>query len=356
MKDKERSAEIEDIKPLMKKCPKSLLTPGEERSLIYDFQNSPDPRVREKALNELVRKNLRLVVAKAKQYMGKGIRLEDLVQEGATGLVRAAEKFDLDKNLRFSTYANWWIMQRVSRSIENKSKLVKIPINVLAKITELNKVYMAYIEEHNKPPTSEELAKILGITEKKAKEYGRMRYDYVSLDAAIGEDENLSMVDYLIDEDPLPEESTESLADKTYVSYLLNFLTKEDSNFIKLKYGFVDHEERSDKQMAAILKITIKEVKEKEAKVLAQLKEKADMFKVNISIPCSLVIQDIPNNKYSDVVDCLSKMLNLDFTRTRIMIVNLPSTVVAKVDQHLALSYKEELEKAGAIVEIVKFV
>lgn len=257
---------------------------AEEAYEIIRVRRCTDPKVK-RAYDDLVDRNLRLVIKKAKEFVGKGIPLNDLVQEGITGLVRAIEKFDPERGNKLSTYATRWIEQRVRRALENKSRLVKIPLNRLAQVTALKKAYKKYVEDENRPPSSEEIAEILGITEAEAQELGRFMYPSVSLDAeGGGEDENLSMINYLVDEKMLPEEKTEDWGDKSYVHSLLTLLSKDDSDFIKLSFGFLDNEPRNDREMASILKITTKEVKEKKKKILERLKETASYEDVNFEV------------------------------------------------------------------------
>ena len=281
----EFSDDMKEIQNLCKRAAKfTILTKEEERELILQTR-SDDPKVVKKAYEVLVDRNLRLVIKKAKEFVGRGLPLNDLVQEGVTGLIRAIEKFDLDRGTKISTYATRWIEQRVRRALENKSRLVKIPLNRLAQVTALKKAYKKYVEDENRPPSSEEIAEILGITEAEAQELGRFMYPSVSLDAeGGGEDENLSMINYLVDEKMLPEEKTEDSEDRAYIHSLLSFLTKADSDFIKLSYGFLDNEPRNDREMAMLLKTTSKEVKERKKKILERLREISSYDDVNFEV------------------------------------------------------------------------
>lgn len=270
-----------------------LLSPEEERKWLV-LSKSDDPKVVKQAFDTLIMHNLRLVISHAIKFQGRGIELQDLVQEGVgrsgkegksgTGLVRAIELFNLDKGTKLSTYATQWIQQGIRRALENKSRVVKIPGHIQTKITRLKKAYKAYIEDQNRPPTSEEIAEILGITVAEAQELGRWYYPHASLDSSAEGEDSLSMVNYLIDEELLPEEKLENKQDKQYVSKLMKGLGKEDRDFIRLKYGFIDNKERTPREMAQILKIPVKEVKEREQRILQTLKEQADYESVNFEI------------------------------------------------------------------------
>lgn len=284
--DQKHVNEMESIRSLTRHAAKfQLLTQDQERVLIAQTR-SPDPKVSAKAFTAIVDHNLRLVIKKAREFTGRGLPLEDLVQEGVTGLIRAVEKFDLDltvrgKHIKLSTYATRWIEQRVRRALENKSRLVKIPLNRLAQITALKKQYKKYIEDENRPPSSEEIAEILGISKAEAEEIGRMDYGHISLNKTAGDEDNLELLNFVEDENITAEERAENLADKIYVEHLLSFLGKEEQDFMRLKYGFLDNKERTSREMAQILGTTSKDINEREKNILLRLNSIAEIEKVN---------------------------------------------------------------------------
>jgi RNA polymerase primary sigma factor len=288
-KDDNKYSEMDTISHLCARAAKfKILTPEEERELLIKTK-SDDPKVVKKAFEDLVDRNLRLVIKKAKEFTGRGLPLEDLVQEGVTGLIRAIEKFDLSLENKLSTYATRWIEQRVRRALENKSRMVKIPLNRLAQITQLKKAYRKYIEDENRNPTPEEIAEILSTPEKRmtkeeALELGRYYNQHVSLDETTGEDDNLSMLNYIVDEKTPPEERVEHFTDKVYAENLLSFLTEADSKFIKLKYGFLDNKERTNREMAQLLGCSSKEIKDREQKIILRLQEISNYEDVNYEV------------------------------------------------------------------------
>lgn len=371
MDQKSRTAEIDSIKPLLQPVAHlKLLTHEEERDLIRKAQSGD-----EKAHTKLIRHNLRLVVQQAKKFMGKGIALEDLVQEGAQGLTRAIQLFNLDRVtdkgtfLKFSTYAVWWIRQPMLRAIDNKSRVVKVPQSEISLLTAVKKVYMELIEQkvdqdgiYGVKPTSEEVVEAFNknpqylernkgkpLTVKKAMELGRIG-DPIYLDESVGEDEDLSLVDYLIDEGYMPDESSELSADKEYINGLLVHLTKSDSDFVKLKFGFIDNQEKSDRQLAILLKITMKEAKERWERILKQLQDVGSEDCINGEIFCSLEIDSIEEDCYYEVFDTVRKLTGLDHTKVRCMLRSFPVTAFTRINQHLAFSHQSELEAAGASV------
>lgn len=348
-----------------------VLTSDEERTLILGAQGG---LVRSR--DELVKRNLRLVVKKSKYFMGRGIPLEDLVQEGILGLMRAIELFDLNKMhkgryLKFSTYATWWIDQKLYRIVTEKAKIVKVSQKDMSCLTAIKKVYMHLIETieedgmFSRDPTPAEVAeqfnknpdyitKFGKMTPEKAKEMGRLIDDYISLDKQVGEDENLSLVDFLQEDGYTPEESAEARADKAYIQFLLSFLTKEDSDFMRLKYGFIDDNEKTDRQMSIIMKIPGKEIKAREARILELLKEKGSMFDLNTPIPCNVIIEKIHPECYHSVFNEIMKLSGLNHTMVRCMIKELPVTAFHGKDQHTSLYYRELLTAAGAQVSITR--
>lgn len=261
-----------------------LLTKERERELLTQF-HSEDPKETEQAIKLLVLHNLRLVIKKAGEFSGKGIPIEDLCQEGITGVIRAVEKFDLSREVKFSTYAYLWIEQRIRRCIENKSRLVKIPLNVLAKMTALKKIYKKLQEDFNRPPVAEEIAAMLGISVEEASELGRWDWLSVSLDDP-GEEEGgtLSMLSYIVDGHEDAHKQLERKEDKEYLHSLLGILSTNDMAFAKMRWGLVDNKERTHKEMATLLKIPLKEVKERDEKILAILRDAIDFQEVNVDL------------------------------------------------------------------------
>lgn len=373
MDQKNIKAEVDSLKPLLQPVAHlKLLTHEEERDLIRKAQAGD-----ERARTKLVRHNLRMVVKEAKRFMGRGIPLEDLVQEGSGGLCRAIQLFDLDRltpkgtPYKFSTYAVWWIKQPMQRSIDNKSRVVKVPQGEISLLTAVKKAYMELIEQrvdkdgvYGVKPTPEDIVEAFNknpqylernkgkpLTVKKAMELGRIG-DPIYLDEAVGEDEDLSLVDYLIDDSYTPDESSEVSADKEYIKSLLSKLTKSDSDFVKLRFGFVDNQEKTDRQMAILLKITIKEAKERWESILHKLQEFGSEESINSEVFCSLEITAIEEGSYYKVFNVLQKLTRLDHTQLRCLMRVFPCVVFHKMTQHLAREAQSQLEEAGATVMI----
>ena len=275
------SQEFQDIQHLCAMSAKYPLLNAEREKELLIQAHSENPREVYEATNLLVLHNLRMIIKKAREFAGRGIPLEDLVQEATSGCIRAIEKFDVTRGCRFSTYCTMWLEQRVRRAIENKSRLVKVPLNVLAKVTALKKIYKKLQEDFNRPPTPEEIAALLNITQAEALDLGRFVMPHVSLDDS-GEDESsLSMLNYLVDAHPTADDQLQHSEDKNYVHALLGLISQEDAQFLKLMYGFLDQKPRTYKEMAILLKIPAKEIEAREKKILVILRGMADKDQVN---------------------------------------------------------------------------
>jgi RNA polymerase primary sigma factor len=171
-----------------------LLTAEEEKELGLRIADGD-----KKAMDKLVSHNLRLVVSIAKRYRGCGIPLLDLIQEGNIGLMKAAEKFDLNKGCRFNTHATWWVRQTINRSLADKSRTIRIPSNVSELVNKIKKVSAPMIQKLNRFPTSEELSAELGIEIDKIETALDMSQAVASLDVPVSEDEETNMGDLIAD-------------------------------------------------------------------------------------------------------------------------------------------------------------
>lgn len=329
----------------------NVLSITEEQELLIKYKGGC-LKARDKLLNH----NLRLILSILKKFRNKGLSEADLFQEGATGFLRALEKFEIARGYKLSTYATWWIAQRMSRAIQNKGRLIRIPIHIQDKLTKIKKKYRAYIEDNQEIPTSEELAELCGISNEEAKELGRYLQEIGSLDETAGEDENLAVLSYLAcNEDAQPEIQIEESSNNDYLYSLINLLPKEDRTFIILKYGFLDHEEKTKFEMAELLNIPPNEIQKKENAILHQLRQLADRQKVNMesSNTYNLILTAIGPNKLT-VLEYLKQHMNFSLKQIEVLFKSLPASLKDGLYYEDMRDFSDHLILRGATLTIVE--
>ena len=229
-----------------------LLTAAEEKALARRIQNQFDDHVDAMtAKDEMIRRNLRLVVSVAKKFRGRGLSLPDLVEEGNLGLVHAVGKFDPDMDTRFSTYATWWIRQAISRALADKGRAVRIPVHMLDTHNRVQRATQAVIARTGRDPTLDELEKETGIPQEKLdKVKGSWAETPFSLDRPVGDEDGRKFIDFLQDEQMLsPYESLISQKWGEEVRRLLGHLTPIESRIIRWRFGLDDEDELTLKEI-----------------------------------------------------------------------------------------------------------
>ena len=245
-----------------------LLTAEEEKELGLKIADGD-----KKAMDKLVSHNLRLVVSIAKRYRGCGIPLLDLVQEGNIGLMKAAEKFDLNKGCRFNTHATWWVRQTINRSLADKSRTIRIPSNVSELVNKIKKVSAPMIQKLNRFPTPQELSAELGIEIDKIETALDMSQAIASLDVPVSEDEETSMGDLIADphlENPIKKLTEE--CNKEIVDSVLSTLTKREADVLRRRFGIETGEPQTLEEIGQSYGVTRERIRQIETKAMRKMR------------------------------------------------------------------------------------
>ncbi len=247
-----------------------LVTPEEEVELAQKIRKGD-----KEALEKLTKANLRFVVSVAKQYQNQGLSLPDLINEGNLGLIKAAEKFDETRGFKFISYAVWWIRQSILQALAEQSRIVRLPLNQVGSLNKINKALGKFEQEHERQPSTEELAEMIDIPQYKIADTLRVSGRHVSVDAPFVEGEDNSLLDVLPNDDsPMADKGLTNESLSIEIERALQILTGREREIIKSFFG-IGCQEMTLEEIGERLDLTRERVRQIKEKAIRKLKKPA---------------------------------------------------------------------------------
>ncbi len=245
-----------------------LITADEEVELAQKIKAGD-----KKALEKLVKANLRFVVSVAKQYQNQGLTLPDLINEGNLGLIKAAKRFDETRGFKFISYAVWWIRQSILQALAEQSRIVRLPLNKIGSINKINKMYAKLEQENERPPSPEELAEALDMSINDVKISLKNAGRHISMDAPLVEGEESNLYDVLRSgESPSPDKDLMLESLRTEIERALNTLTPREADVIKLYFGLNGNHMMTLEEIGETFDLTRERVRQIKEKAIRRLK------------------------------------------------------------------------------------